>query len=367
MTHASIEVATDVCVREASAADLASWDDLVSRFDNHRVVHKQAWIRSLESSGFGRPLYLIFAKGGEPVGCLPGLLVRYGVLNVFGSPLPGWQTVSMGPAFDPGRLTTGEMLSALLPFLENRHHVHHIEMSTSHLEADVMRAHLFRGEPVGTFRAPLFPEERDRSLRGLKESARRNVKRGVKLGLVTRFVDDESFVDEHFAQLKEVYIRGGYMIPFGRERVLACFRHLRDSGNLVAVSVQLPNDGACIATGMFTVEGKELLLWTWAHRGAYRWYRATELMTWTVMQRAMDAGCNTFDLMGRGDFKAKFGALPEATKYRWVRSRYRWLTHARDAAEKMFRWQQAVRGRIARYGANGSEPAARESEADHEG
>jgi hypothetical protein len=86
-----------------------------------------------------------------------------------------------------------------------------------------------------------------------------------------------------------------------------------------------------------------------------------------VMQRAMDAGCDTFDLMGRGDFKAKFGATPEMTKYRWVRSRYRWLTHARDAAEKMFRWQQSVRGRMARYRANGNEPAGQESEAGHEG
>jgi hypothetical protein len=52
--------------------------------------------------------------------------------------------------------------------------------------------------------------------------------------------------------------------------------------------------------------------------------------------------------MGLGDFKAKFGAEVDQTKYRWVRSRYRWLLLARNMAARGYRWQQAVRGRLAR-------------------
>jgi hypothetical protein len=125
---------------------------------------------------------------------------------------------------------------------------------------------------------------------------------------------------------------------------------LRDAGNLLAVSVYLPEERVSIATGMFTVEGKELLLWTWAHRFKYRWHRPTELMTWAVMQRALSLGCESFDLMGLGDFKTKFGAELDNRKYRWVRSRYRWLTGMRDLAAKGLQWQQAVRGRVARWG-----------------
>src|SRR6266513_1195042 len=84
---------------------------------------------------------------------------------------------------------------------------------------------------------------------------------------------------------------------------------------------------------MFTVHGHELLLSMWTHRTRYRWYRPTELMTWTVMQKAMALGCDSFDLMGRGDFKAKFGAAPDASKQRWVWSRYAWLTAARRLAQ----------------------------------
>jgi hypothetical protein len=71
-------------------------------------------------------------------------------------------------------------------------------------------------------------------------------------------------------------------------------------------------------------------------------------MTWTVMKKAMERGCDSIDFMGRGDFKAKFGAELEVSKYRWVRSRYKWLFRIRLLAERGYRWQQSVRGRIVR-------------------
>jgi GNAT acetyltransferase-like protein len=336
-----------VSVREASAAELEAWDELVTRFENHRVVHMRAWIRSLEDSGYGRPLFLIFEKSGTVVGCLPGLMVNLGPLRLFGSPLPGWQTVSMGPAFDPVRLSTAEMFTALVPFLERRHGVHHIEILSSALDHESMRTLGFRGEPLPSYRARLFPGDEQKTLRGLKENARRNVRRGINLGLVVRFEDDERFVNEHYDQIREVFHRGGNAVPFRKKRALECFRHMRAAGHLIAVSVYLPDGRTSIATGLFTLEGKELLLWMWTHRTQYRWYRPTELMTWTVMKLALERGCEVLDFMGRGDFKAKFGAALDDSKVRWVRSRYRWLTKARDLTEKGYRWQQGMWGKVA--------------------
>ena len=336
---------TDVLIREAGAQELARWDELVTGFENYRVVHKLGWMRSLEACVKGKPLYLVFEKEGAVVGCLPGFLVNVGPLRLFGSPLPGWQTLSMGPVFDRSRLSAREMVPALISYLEQRYGVHHIELLTDALDNEVMEALGFQCKPTATFAAPMFPGDEARTMKRLKESARRNVKRGVKLGLVVKFEGDEGFVEEHYDQLVEVYARGGNAIPFTKKRALEFFRHMKESGNLLAVSVHLPDGGPCIATGTFTVEGKELLLWMWAHRTRYRWYRPTELMTWTVMKRAMELGCDHVDFMGRGDFKAKFGAELGVSKYRWVRSRYRWLLHARMLAERGYRWQQALRGR----------------------
>jgi GNAT acetyltransferase-like protein len=336
-------------IRQASPAERLTWDDLIRRFANHRVVHTVAWLRSLEASGFGTPQFLVFEKDGDVVGCLPGLMAEIGPFRLFGSPPPASQTASMGPVWDDSRVTTAELMETAIPFLEDRLGVDHIEIMSPDLDPATMLSLRFRGEPWPTYRVRLFPADEPRTLRGLKESARRNVTRGIKLGLEVRFETEESFVDEHYQQIREVYVRGGHAVNFKRQRVLECFRCLRDAGSLLAVSVYLPSEGVNIASGMFTVEGKELLLWTWAHRSSHRWHRPTELMTWSVMQRAMKAGCETFDLMGLGDFKAKFGAELDTRKYRWVRSRYRWLTGMRDLAAKGLQWHQTLRGRVARW------------------
>ncbi len=336
-----------VTVRSATTSEREEWDLLVARFPNCRIVHKRAWIEWLEACGCGMPLYLVFEQAGEVVGAIPGLLVRLGLLRLYGSPLPGWQTPAMGPVFDPARVSTDELVGALVPFLERHHGIHHVELLSGDLDARPMQALGFRSEAVPTYRARLYPGDEARMMKALKESARRNIRRAAKLGLVTRFEDDEAFVTEHYAQLREVFVRGGHTVSFGVERARAFFRHMRAAGKLLAISVCLPS-GENIATGLFTLDERELLLWSWAHRTAQRWYRPTELLTWTVMTRAMAAGCETFDFMGLGDFKAKFGAELDVTKTRWVRSRYRWLARARDFAERGYRWQQSVRGRIAR-------------------
>jgi hypothetical protein len=336
-------------LRECSPLELPEWDSLVRRFANHRVAHTLAWVRSLEASGFGRSRFLVFEKEGEIVGCLPGLVTDIGPIRLFGSPPPASQTVSMGPAFADGLVTTHDLMEVLIPYLERHLGVHHIEILSPDLDPGTMLMLDFRGEPWPTYRMPLVPGDEAQTLKRLKTSARRNVARGVKLGLEVRFESDERFVDEHYDQIREVYLRGGHSVNFGRRRVLECFRRMRDAGNLIAVSVYLPEGRINIATGMFTIEGKELLLWTWAHRARYRWYRPTELMTWTVIQQALKAGCENFDLMGLGEFKTRFGAERDDRKYRWVRSRYRWLGRMRDLAARGLHWQQALRGRVARW------------------
>lgn len=337
-----------VIIREATDAELPRWDELVMQFDNYRVSHKLAWMRSLQSTVKGHPLYLVYEKNKQVVGCLPGFLTNIGPLRLFGSPLQGWQTVSMGPVFDRNAVTTEELVTPLLNFLENKYGVHHVEIISSDLDQEILEDLRFRNEPLPTYRAQLFPGHEDRAMRLMKDSARRNVRRGIKLGLVVKFEEDESFVDEHYDQLREVFARGGNSVPFGKKRALDFFRHMKAGGNLIAVSVYLPDGGPNIATGMFTIDGKELLLWMWTHRTEHRWYRPTELMTWSVMQKAMAMGCDTFDFMGRGDFKAKFGAQLDLSKHRWSWSRYEWLATTRTLAGRGYKWQQAMRGRMIR-------------------
>ncbi len=231
------------------------WDDLVRRFDNHRVTHLRCWVESLVASGCGRALYLVFERDGDIVACLPGVIARLGGLRLYGSPLEGWQTLSMGPAWDPARIGTAELLDALVPYLEQQHRVSHIEMLHLGCDGDAMRAAGFTGEPVPTFRGTLTPGDETRAFKAMKDSARRNVKRAQRLGLEVKIETGEAFVDEHYAQLRDVYLRGGHVIPFAKRRVLECFRHLQAAGRLIAVSVYLPGGRINVATGCSSSKG----------------------------------------------------------------------------------------------------------------
>lgn len=339
----------DVRVRAATGGEIAGWDALVSQFPQRRVVHRRAWLESIERSGQGRPLYLIIERHGQTVGCLPGLVAQVGPLRVFGSPLPGCQTASMGPLFDPERVSTAALLQAALAELESGHGVHHVEVVSDALEQGAMVSLGFQGRPVPTFRAPLHPDDPARTFRQLHDTARRNVRRAERLGLVVSLGNWPGLAAEAYRQIEEVFVRGGNMVPFGLSRVEAFVACMEADASLLAVTVRLPESGEAVACGLFTVADHELLLWQWAHRPSQRWYRATELMTWTVMRHAMERGCTTFDLMGEGDFKAHFGATLQCPHQRWVRSRYRWITPLRDAAERAYRWQQGTRGRVARW------------------
>jgi len=62
-----------VIVRAATPSERGEWDQLVARFPNCRIVHKQAWIEWLETCGCGTPLYLVLEQAGEVVGAIPGL------------------------------------------------------------------------------------------------------------------------------------------------------------------------------------------------------------------------------------------------------------------------------------------------------
>lgn len=344
--HAGDSLSEDLLIREASPEELREWDTRVSRYPDHCVYHRLAWIRSVEEFAPVKPLFLVFEKQGEIAGHFAGFLWTLGPLRIFGSPREGWQTRTMGPLIDRRVASDLEVMESAVRFLERELGVWHIELITPSLDNAVMRQLGFEGRALFTYRVPLFPDEPEHVLRNMDRKTRNQVKKAQKLGLAVRARDDFPFIDEFYGQLKDVFARRGKSIPFGRGRVASCFKHMQQTGNLLALSVHLPETQACIATGLFFVNGCELTLWGWTHRHEYRWYCPTEILTWTAMQKGMEAGCTTLDMSGGGEAKAKFGALPDQGNYRWMRSRYRAVHVLRECTKKAFRLKQRLTGRM---------------------
>jgi lipid II:glycine glycyltransferase (peptidoglycan interpeptide bridge formation enzyme) len=144
----------------------------------------------------------------------------------------------------------------------------------------------------------------------INRNSRNQLRKAIKLGLTAHTETHESCVDEYYSQAKAVFAAEGNFIQFSHNRALQCFRHMKESGNVLAIPMRMP-DGACGATGIFMIEGHELNLWGWTHRREYRWYCPSELLVWSAMQKGLEAGWVTFDMAGGGEAKVKFGAVPD--------------------------------------------------------
>ena len=98
-------------------------------------------------------------KRNKIVGCLPGFMTSIGPLRLFGSPLQGWQTVSMGPAFDPTRINRAS-LSCPDQVSRKGYRVHHVELISSYLDQQVLRICASGMNRCRLIARPLFPGDR---------------------------------------------------------------------------------------------------------------------------------------------------------------------------------------------------------------
>jgi hypothetical protein len=334
-----------VIVRQATPEEVLSWDELIARFPNHRVFHKKTWLESLQAFSGAKPLYLMFEKEGALAAMLPGFLTKVAGLNLFVSPREGWQTGSMGIA-SLAEISPAETLAGLIPYLEGRHRVQHIEMICRGQDTRDISSLGFSVEEMETQTVQLLPGPEEVTLKHLPQKTRNQLRKAQKMGLVARIAEQESFVDEFYTQAQLVFTRNRHAIPFARNRVLQLFRFMRSSGNLLPISVHLPQNDACIATGLFLANGREMFLWGWAHRQEYGSLCPMELLTWTAMRAGIASGFTSLDMAGGGKAKEKYGALPDHGTTRWLRSRYGWLTWLRASAKRGYRWQQSMRGRL---------------------
>jgi hypothetical protein len=348
-----------VTIRTARPQELKEWDRILSGFPNSRVFHTEAWVRSIEGFAGARGVYLVYEKNGHIVACFPGLVSRVGPLNIFGSPREGWQTGSMGPAFDPQQITTEELASPLLPYLRRHFGVLHVEFACRDLDPQTMRRLGFIDEVLPTYVAEL-PSDPEDAWRGLNQKMRGNVRKARKEGLEARVELTPGFVERYYEQISFIFGRRGTAMPFTLRRVKQLFEHLEDTGWLLPVSVYLSDGETCAATGIFLVRNRELFLWGWAHRREYGSYCPVQLLTWTAMEKAIQLGCRSFDLFGPGKAKKKAGGVLDHGVVRWMYSPVPGLITGREVARWLYRrWQKVKVGlsrasRVARSSPGGT-------------
>ncbi|MCZ6817322.1 MAG: GNAT family N-acetyltransferase, partial [Planctomycetota bacterium] len=263
----------------------------------------------------------------------PGFSVRKGPLSVFGCPLPGWTTPYMGPVVGPGTQTR-ELYEAIFQTLR-REGFRHAEVRPHTVDVDAVRPIGCLYAPTGTYVATIAVDS-EGILASFSKSTRKVIRRGLKGEIEATFATDSSFVDRYYDQLLEVFEKSGRVPSYTRNRVRALWNHLMPTGRLLATQVMLGD--ACIATRI------DICGNGWLHSfgsASYRqWLRhhPNELARYHAMCEAARRRLTQYDLMGRGDYKAKFNArLVENPGF--IQSS-RLLMTARSAAKKAARLKQ---------------------------
>ena len=174
----------------------------------------------------------------------------------------------------------------------------------------------------------------------LDSDRRRCIRKATRDGIRIEEATDDGFATDYYDQMVDIFARQALVPTYTVERVRALIKHLMPTGQLLLLRALDPA-GQCLATGIFPAMNDTMYFWggaSWRKYGT----RRTEAIHWHAMMYWKSRGIARYDLMGGGEYKAKYGGQEIVVP--WLRrSRYPFLGHLRNAMQ----WQAAIRQKIA--------------------
>ncbi len=320
--------------RDAVPAGLDGWGDRL-------LFQTSPWLAFVAETQGAEPVFAELKDGGKTVGWFTGLTFRrYGV-KLLGSPFPGWTTAYMGFNLVDG-YPRRAALAGLRDFAFRELGCLHLELCDRTLTPEDARAEGYDFAPGGGYELDLRPDEAA-IFANMEKDCRNFIRKGEKSGVVIEeAAGDESFVADYCAQLADVFAKQSLVPTYTAARVRALIKHLGPTGDLLLLRARGP-EGDCVATGLFPAFKTHMYFWGGASWRKHQHLRPNELLIWTAMRHWKARGALTFDMMGRRDYKKKFGPYEIAVP--WLRaSRYGALERLRNAAKTLVGLKQKAMG-----------------------
>jgi hypothetical protein len=319
-----------------NSAELDSFEDRI-------VFQTLPWLEFVAQTQNAEPVIAALREDNETLGYFTGLVVRKLGFKILGSPFPGWSTPYMGFNLKPD-VSRRAALEALTDFAFK-------DLKCDHLELMDRRMVLEDCDHLGIERLMFESFEVDVSLaeeqlwKNMRRECRQCIRKAKKCDVRLEEASDLSFADEHYAQLKHVFAVKNSVPPFGVERIRRLIELAHPSGNLLMLRAR-NNDGICIATSISAGMNQIMFYWgaaSWRHLSQVR---PNELLVWYAIQYCKERGMSTFELIGGGNYKLKFGS--RRIMVPWLRiSRNRSIAFLRTSAQKAFCTAQSAAGRVA--------------------
>ena len=172
------------------------WSELDRRHDRI-VTQTRAWLDFLGETQGAEPVVARVVDEGRAVGWFTAAIVRVGPVRVLGSPLRGWTTPAMG--FNVDRPIDESLVEAVRRFAFGDLGCIHLELAELAMLSDDVRPEGFRAGALNGYELAIDRAD-DELLAGMTRNGRRDVRRGLRNGIVVEHVDpgvDRDFVREY--------------------------------------------------------------------------------------------------------------------------------------------------------------------------
>lgn len=324
---------------EVSPLDTPGWDSMISGYSTKYLFHEACWLRFLErSQGVKIRGIRLLDREERTLGYFCAGEVRKGPFRLLGSPLQGWTTNFMGPVVN--EVDAQSLLTAIDRYCRG-HGVDYVELCNPALPPSAMRASGYELDPDSTFLVTIDNETE--MWRRLSESCRYSVRRAMRNGLRVERTTDPAFIQQYYAQVKDVFLRQRLVPTYGPERVQFLWDSLMPAGRLLALRVWYRNE--VVGSGLFPFDDRMIYFW-----GGASWVRAyplhpNELLQWNVMLFALESGIPLYNMGGGGYFKEKFGGRKVAVE-RWFKPLSPLARAGRTAFKHYVRSRQRILGYV---------------------
>ncbi len=304
----------------------ADWDATIRDYAGKTLFHESCWLDHITTIRPGARIeYLSLRDDRGHVGFLCAVALRRFLVTVWGSPLPGTGTSSMGPILERP-VDGGELVRALFRYCK-QNGVRHLELAHDSLDPEVMRRHGLQVDTGVTRLCPL-PADEDAAWASLRGTCRNRIRKAEQNGLVAEYADDPGVVDHFYEQYREVWAKQGLRMPFTIDRPRSLYEHLIPAGRLLPVWVKYRD--RIIATGLFPHDERCVYFWGGASWLEYQALYPNELLHWTLIRLAIQRGIPLYNMYGgKSQFKAKFGG-EEVVTHHFSHSFLPLLTRARN-------------------------------------
>jgi hypothetical protein len=318
----------------------AEWDRL-DALPGRTLFQTRAWVRFVAAAQGAEPVVAGVHQDGELAGWFTGLVVRRLGMRILGSPMPGWNTPSMGFTPIADTADVPRAAAALPGFAFGQLRCAHLEFADRAVGPGDLPP-TFTPQLGHTFELGLGTD--DEIFGAFTSACRRAVRKSEKVGVVVEEARDAGFAEEYHAQLMGVFARKGLTPTYGVDRVRHLVECLQPTGRLLLLRARNP-EGESIATAIFPGFGTTAYFFGGASVRDQQIHRPNEALFWYAMRWWRDRGATTFDFGGGGDYKRRYGGA-EAEWPSFRLSRYPFLPAAREAARALVAQRQRWRGRL---------------------